>query len=94
MRESLIKIFTAATSVIISVCILYALLLLMLFIAAFIIGGDSAESLCVLMDDVLFPALYICGSVAAFTGIIKMYLAGEKELTLEQADGEEPFEAK
>lgn len=94
MRENLVKIFTAATSVIISVCILYALLLLMLFIAAFIIGGNSAESFCALMGDVFFPVLYICGSVAAFTGIIKMYLAGEKELTLEQAEGEKTFEAK
>ncbi len=51
------------------------------YLAALIIGGDTAAAICNFISDKFFPVIIYATTLLVIFGIISMYLAGEKALT-------------
>lgn len=51
------------------------------FIAALIIGGDTATAICVFTKDKIIPVIIYISTISVVLGIIAMYLKGEVALT-------------
>ena len=50
------------------------------YLAAFIIGGETATEICVFIYKTIYPILFYFASSVAILGLIKMYVAGEKSM--------------
>lgn len=50
------------------------------YLAAIIIGGETATEICVFIYKKIYPILFIFSSSVVLFGLIKMYIAGEKAL--------------
>ncbi len=50
------------------------------YIAALIIGGDTAAAICTFIYKTVYPRLVVITSVIVLLGIVKMYLKGEVAL--------------
>lgn len=50
------------------------------YIAAIIIGGDTAAQICQFIYKQLYPVIIYLSSVTVLIGLVKMYVAGEKSL--------------
>lgn len=50
------------------------------YVAAFIIGGETATAICVFIYKTLYPILFYFSSSIVLLGLIKMYVAGEKSM--------------
>ena len=51
------------------------------YVAALIIGGETATAICVFIYKTLFPWIIRCSTVLVLLGLVAMYLNGEKALT-------------
>ncbi len=51
------------------------------FVAAFIIGGDTATAICVFIKDTIFPVIIYTSTILVLMGLLIMYLRGETALT-------------
>lgn len=56
------------------------------FLAAVIIGGDTAAAICSLIKDQIFPVIIYLTTSLILLGLIGMYLTGEKALTPDSED--------
>ncbi len=95
MREKILKVTRPIFAW--GLCILMTLALIgaLLYIVAFIIGGEGAMSIHEFCTNVFFHCIYIAGIVLAFLGIVNMYLAGEKMYMFEiNSKKNKPDEAK
>jgi len=54
------------------------------YMAALIIGGDTATAICVFIYKTLFPWIIRCSTVLVLLGLVVMYLRGETALTAEK----------
>ncbi len=54
------------------------------FVAALIIGGDTATAICVFIQKQIFPVIIYLSVIMVLLGLVAMYLAGEKSLTPEK----------
>lgn len=50
------------------------------YLAAFIIGGETATAICVFIYKKAYPVLFYFSSSVVLLGLIKMYVAGEKSM--------------
>ncbi len=51
------------------------------YVAALIVGGDTATAICTFLYKTLTPIITYATSILVLFGLISMYLAGEKALT-------------
>ena len=51
------------------------------YVAALIIGGDTATAICAFIYKQIIPLIVYASSILVFLGLIAMYLGGETELT-------------
>lgn len=51
------------------------------YLAALIIGGDSATLICEFIYKKIVPIMIYTSTVTVMLGLVSMYLAGEKALT-------------
>lgn len=82
MKNKITSVMTAIFSIGLSLCMLAAFGAFLAFVAAFILGGDGAATVCAFLRRVYLPGIYILGTAISFVGIIKMYLDGEKSFVL------------
>ena len=50
------------------------------YLAALIIGGETATEICVLIYKKFYPILFYFSSSIVLLGLVKMYIAGEKSM--------------
>ena len=50
------------------------------YLAALIIGGDTATQICIFIYKTVYPVLFCFASCTALFGLLKMYIAGEKSM--------------
>lgn len=50
------------------------------YVAAMIIGGETATEICVFIYKTIYPVLFYFSSSIALLGLVKMYIAGEKSM--------------
>ena len=53
------------------------------FVAALIIGGDTATDICRFIHKEIFPVIVYGTSVMVLLGLLTMYLSGETALTVQ-----------
>lgn len=51
------------------------------YLAAIIIGGQTATDICVFIYKTIYPILFTFSSCIVLFGLLKMYVAGEKSMT-------------
>ncbi len=51
------------------------------FVAALIIGGDTAAEMCRVIHKVIFPYIIYASTVTVVLGLVAMYLCGEVALS-------------
>ena len=51
------------------------------YLAAIIIGGQTATDICVFIYKTVYPILFMFSSCVVLFGLLKMYIAGEKTMT-------------
>ena len=51
------------------------------YLAALIIGGDTAAKICAFIYTDVYPVLVVISTVLIVFGVIKLYLCGETRLT-------------
>lgn len=51
------------------------------YLAALIIGGDTAVAICTFLSKKVTPVIVYATTVLVLFGLVSMYLAGEKALT-------------
>ncbi len=54
------------------------------YIAALIIGGDTATAICTFIYKTLIPYIIKAGSILVLLGLLSMYLAGETALSVKK----------
>ena len=60
------------------------------YLAALIIGGETAAQICLFIYKTLYPILFYFSSGVVLLGLVKMYVAGEKSM----APGKRPAKNK
>ena len=50
------------------------------YLAALIIGGETAAQICLFIYKTLYPILFYFSSGIVLLGLVKMYVAGEKSM--------------
>lgn len=50
------------------------------YIAAIIIGGETATNICRYIYKEIYPILFQISSISVLIGLVKMYVAGEKTM--------------
>jgi len=83
MRGKIIQTLKNVFSAGIVACIIVTLIITIGFIAAFIIGGNTAAFLCDFMKKNILPYEYVATGILAILGMIKMYLCGEKVFVMD-----------
>lgn len=51
------------------------------YLAALVIGGETAAAICVFIYKTLIPVIIKCSTVLVLLGLVAMYLNGEMALT-------------
>ena len=51
------------------------------YLAALVIGGDTAAAICTWIYKTFVPLLIKCSTILILFGLVTMYMAGEKALT-------------
>ncbi|MBO7170224.1 MAG: hypothetical protein J6W28_03500 [Clostridia bacterium] len=51
------------------------------YVAALIVGGDTAVAICAFLSQKVTPVMVYASTVLVLFGLFSMYLAGEKALT-------------
>ncbi len=64
------------------------------YLAALVIGGETAGAMCTWIYKTLIPILIYASTVLILFGLVTMYLAGEKALTPEKKSGRVTEEKK
>lgn len=55
------------------------------FLAAFIIGGDTATAICDFIYNKIFKVLIYGGNIIVLLGLLNMYLKKQKSLTMSES---------
>lgn len=50
------------------------------YVAAFIVGGETATLICTFIYKKAYPVLFLVSSLVVLLGLVKMYIAGEKSM--------------
>lgn len=79
-RENLIKVLAYTYGIGIAVALFAGAASVLGYIAAIIIGGDTATLICTVIYKNIYPVIVYISSISVLLGIVKMYVAGEKSL--------------
>lgn len=79
-REKLAKVLSYVYAIGIAVSLFAGALSVIGFAAAMIAGGDTAAKICKFIYKDFYPIIVYIASVSILTGLVKMYVAGEKSL--------------
>ncbi|MGM9575384.1 MAG: hypothetical protein ACI3VE_05730 [Oscillospiraceae bacterium] len=83
MKEKITKALTTIFSVTIFIVMLLALLVAVIYIAAFVIGTSYSESLCGFSATYIQPVIYIATIIDCLLGVVIMYLKKEYVFVLD-----------
>lgn len=62
------------------------------YVAAIIIGGDTAAAICVVIYEKIVPVMIYATTCLVLFGLVTMYMAGEFALVADKKKKEEPIE--
>lgn len=79
-REKTAKILSYIYAIGITVALFAGALSFLGYIAAMIIGGDTATDICTFIYKQIYPVIIYLSSCSVLVGLVKMYVAGEKSL--------------
>ena len=79
-REKVGKILAYTYSVGIVIAVLVGALSFWGYIAAILIGGQTATDICVFIYKKIYPMLFFTSSISVLIGLLKMYIMGEKTM--------------
>lgn len=79
-KEKTAKILAYIYGVGIAVALFAGALSFLGYVAAIIIGGETATAICVFIYKKIYPVLFYISSVSVLLGLVKMYLCGEKTM--------------
>lgn len=79
-RENTAKVLSYIYGVGIAVALFVGAFSFFGYVAAIIIGGDTAAEICHFIYKQLYPIIIYLSSVTVLIGLVKMYVAGEKSL--------------
>ncbi len=79
-REKTAKILSYIYGTGIAVALFAGALSFLGYLAAIIIGGETATDICVFIYKKCYPVIIYISSVSVLIGLVKMYVAGEKSL--------------
>ncbi len=79
-RENTAKVLSYVYGSGIAVALFVGALTFFGYIAAIIIGGDTAAEICKFIYKQIYPVIIYLSSVTVLIGLVKMYVAGEKSL--------------
>lgn len=82
LLKAIIKVLDTIYSYGIIVCLFAGGLMFFGFVAAFIIGGQTATDICVFIQKKIFAFLIYGGNVIVCLGLLSMYLKKQKSLTV------------
>lgn len=54
------------------------------YLAALVIGGDTAVTICEVIYKKCFPVIIYASNITILLGLVSLYLAGEKALTTDK----------
>ena len=74
MKEKIIRALTAIFSVTIFIVMLFALLVAVIYIVAFVLGTPYSETLCEFSAAYIQPVIYIATIIDCLPGVVIMYL--------------------
>lgn len=79
-RENTAKVLSYVYAIGIAVALFAGALSVFGYIAALIIGGETAAEICVFIYKKFYPVIIYISSISILLGLVKMYIAGEKSL--------------
>lgn len=79
-REKTAKILTYVYASGITVTLFMGALSVFGYIAAMIIGGETAAEICNFIYKEFYPVIIYLSSISILIGLVRMYVAGEKSL--------------
>lgn len=82
MKNKLIRLLANLYGIGITASLLIGGLSFVGYLAAIIIGGQTAADICSFIYKKLYAALFYLCSASVFIGMMKMYIAGEKTMML------------
>lgn len=93
MKDVLIKISGVIKKIYgygIAISLILGGLTVLAYIAALIIGGDTAALICDFIYNKFFHYLIIVSNIIVLLGLLAMYLSGEKSMTLDKEKRKKP----
>lgn len=85
MREKIAKVLQTIFGYGVMICLFVGGLTFFGYLAALVIGGNTAASICSFLYEGLFPYLILLSTLMVLVGLAKMYVAGEVALTAGKA---------
>ena len=85
MREKIAIVLQTIFGYGVMICLFVGGLTFFGYLAALIIGGDTAASICSFLYGGLFPYLILLSTIMVLVGLAKMYFAGEVALVAGKA---------
>ena len=80
IREKTAKVLSYVYAIGIAVALFAGALSVFGYLAALIIGGETAVEICDFIYKDYYPVIIYISSISILLGLVKMYLSGEKSL--------------
>ena len=80
IRENTAKVLSYVYAIGIAVALFAGALSVFGYLAALIIGGETAVEICDFIYKDYYPVIIYISSISILLGLVKMYLSGEKSL--------------
>ena len=81
MKEKIVKVMTVIFGYGIMITLFAGGLSFFGYLAALIIGGETADAICTFLYKQYFPVVFIVSGAMILLGLVKMYLCREKAFT-------------
>ncbi|MCR5683876.1 MAG: hypothetical protein K6G81_00440 [Lachnospiraceae bacterium] len=81
MKEKIVSIMKLIFGIGVTVCLLVGGITFFGYLAAIIIGGDAAATICTFIYKTLYPILVYISTAMILLGTLKMYICGETEFS-------------
>ena len=83
MKEKLANVFKRIFAVCQSLLLVASLVTVLAYIAAFIIGGETAVLIDSIVYNKVFPIMFFLAVAVAFVGVVYLYLTGYRTFRFE-----------
>ena len=80
IRENIAKVLSYIYAIGIAIALFAGALSVFGYVAALIIGGETAVKICDFIYKDYYPIIIYMSSISILIGLVKMYVAGEKSL--------------